>query len=357
MKKFLTIVFILMLAVSLNPGKTYSQTGNNVVLEFCTGTWCGYCPCGEEIIHSIKQNIPGFIAIAYHGAGSDPWQSYSSGIRSLMGLSSYPTGTIGRRTGIISRSAWYNEVYTQSNTIFPGVSINLVSKNYDASTRQLDITADITANATLTGDYFINFIFTEDNLVYPQTYYASCGFAGSDPNYIHDDVVFSMVNGDLGEALNQGGTWANGQTIQKSLNFTVPQSNVAENSHMIILIYKSGGSLTSNSFVMQAEQTPVDEPTSIDPVSSTVQDYKLSQNFPNPFNPTTSIVFSIPKDGNASLKFYDILGNEVATYVDGFLKAGTYNATFDGSNLATGIYFYTLSTSEFSDTKKMILTK
>jgi len=86
-------------------------------------------------------------------------------------------------------------------------------------------------------------------------------------------------------------------------------------------------------------------------------EYSLSQNYPNPFNPTTNFSFSVPKDGNVSLKFYDVLGNEVDSYVNGFLKAGVYSVEFDGSKLSSGIYFYTLTSSEFSLTKKMILTK
>ncbi len=57
------------------------------------------------------------------------------------------------------------------------------------------------------------------------------------------------------------------------------------------------------------------------------------------------------------MKFYDIMGQEIATYVDGFLEAGTYKAEFDGSNFASGIYFYTLKTDNFVETKRMSLIK
>ena len=114
---------------------------------------------------------------------------------------------------------------------------------------------------------------------------------------------------------------------------------------------------TSNT-VGQSRAIEVDNPTGIHNTGNIVSSYELNQNYPNPFNPTTNIFFSVPKDGNVSLKFYDILGNEVASYIDnGFLKAGTYNAEFDGSKLASGVYFYTLSTNDFTATKKMILTK
>jgi hypothetical protein len=83
----------------------------------------------------------------------------------------------------------------------------------------------------------------------------------------------------------------------------------------------------------------------------------LSQNYPNPFNPSTNFTFSVPKSGEVSLKFYDMLGNEVATYVDGYLNAGSYSVEFDGSSLSSGVYFYKLQAGDFSATKKMVLSK
>jgi hypothetical protein len=87
--------------------------------------------------------------------------------------------------------------------------------------------------------------------------------------------------------------------------------------------------------------------------------YNLSQNYPNPFNPLTKIRFDIPKDiaANVKLIVYDINGKETRTIVDRQLNPGTYEADFDGTNLASGMYFYTLIASGFTETKKMILVK
>ncbi len=85
--------------------------------------------------------------------------------------------------------------------------------------------------------------------------------------------------------------------------------------------------------------------------------YTLSQNYPNPFNPTTQIKYSIPKSGFVSLKVYNILGQEVSTLVAGFQKAGNYEATFDGSKLASGVYLYRLQSGTASITKKFVLMK
>ncbi len=85
--------------------------------------------------------------------------------------------------------------------------------------------------------------------------------------------------------------------------------------------------------------------------------YKLLQNYPNPFNPSTKINFELKKESNVTLKIYDILGEEVATLVNGRKKAGRYTVKFNASNLASGIYFYRLNAGTFTAIKKMILMK
>jgi hypothetical protein len=85
--------------------------------------------------------------------------------------------------------------------------------------------------------------------------------------------------------------------------------------------------------------------------------FYLGQNYPNPFNPTTNIKYSIPADGLVTLKVYDLLGKEVSTLVNDYQQAGTFDVVFDGSNLASGVYYYQLITGELSATKKLMLTK
>jgi len=86
-------------------------------------------------------------------------------------------------------------------------------------------------------------------------------------------------------------------------------------------------------------------------------EYSLSDNYPNPFNPTTQINYSIKTAGMVSLKVYDILGTEVSSLVNENQKAGNYSVSFNASNLPSGIYFYTIQSGNFSDSKKMILLK
>jgi hypothetical protein len=96
----------------------------------------------------------------------------------------------------------------------------------------------------------------------------------------------------------------------------------------------------------------------INPISSEVpSSYSLSQNYPNPFNPSTNIKYQITNSKLVSLKIFDIMGREVETLINEKQNAGTYEATFNGSNLTSGVYFYRLTTDEFSETKKMLIIK
>ena len=85
--------------------------------------------------------------------------------------------------------------------------------------------------------------------------------------------------------------------------------------------------------------------------------FTLSQNFPNPFNPTTQIKYSTPQSGYVSLKVFNLLGVEVATLFDGVRQPGNYVARFDGSGLPSGGYLYRLQAYNFIGTKKFILLK
>ncbi len=85
--------------------------------------------------------------------------------------------------------------------------------------------------------------------------------------------------------------------------------------------------------------------------------FRLYQNYPNPFNPSTVITFDMPKDGFVSLKVYNAIGQEVASLIDGNIKAGVYQKVFNASSLPSGIYFYKLVTDNFSDVRKMSLIK
>ena len=91
--------------------------------------------------------------------------------------------------------------------------------------------------------------------------------------------------------------------------------------------------------------------------NSIVKDYKLEQNFPNPFNPSTTINYTIGSSSHVIIKIYDVTGKIVADLVNEDKPAGQYNVQFKGNNLASGTYIYTISTGSFTQSKKMLLLK
>ncbi len=93
------------------------------------------------------------------------------------------------------------------------------------------------------------------------------------------------------------------------------------------------------------------------PNSDVPKEFSLMQNFPNPFNPSTVIQFSVPKSSYVSLKVYDMLGREVKTLVNETKQAGTYAYNFNASNLPSGVYLYKIVAGDYTATKKMILVK
>jgi hypothetical protein len=92
-------------------------------------------------------------------------------------------------------------------------------------------------------------------------------------------------------------------------------------------------------------------------MNPTCVDYVLYQNYPNPFNPTTIISYRIGILGKVSLKIYDLLGRELVTLVNEVKPAGSYSATFNASNLSSDVYFYRLTTGNYTFVKKLLLLK
>jgi hypothetical protein len=87
------------------------------------------------------------------------------------------------------------------------------------------------------------------------------------------------------------------------------------------------------------------------------ESFSLAQNFPNPFNPGTTISYQIPAQGHVTLKVFDVLGREIATLVNKDQIAGYKSVTWDASNIPSGLYFYRLQTKDFTQTRKLLLMK
>ena len=99
-----------------------------------------------------------------------------------------------------------------------------------------------------------------------------------------------------------------------------------------------------------------------DPNGQLPKSFALQDNFPNPFNPTTTILFAVPRLSRVEIAIYNVVGQEVRRLVDKTCSAGRYSVTWDGSNAvggtaASGVYFYRMIAGDFIKTKKMLLLK
>ncbi len=364
MKKFNLIFCAAIVIFAINLNTSFSGP-RNVLVEYCTGTWCGYCPCGHQALVTIFGTYPQTIAIAYHGGATsaDPWKDfYGVEVRSLLGFTGYPTAVIDRgntpSNPYVTYNMWYGLVESRYNTS-PNSSVNIdvTKKSFNESTRQLNLNLNSTTLQDLTGQYKISVVIVENNLIYQQNFYSSCGTPGYQQDYVHNHVARSMVNGPTGDNLNTGGTWNANTMISKNISTTVDQAWVAANCKVIVFVYREETVLALSN-VEQAIIEDVSGPTGISGNTTEIpESFSLYQNYPNPFNPNTNIKFSIPVGTKVSLKVYDLNGKEVGDYVNGFLQKGSYNVSFDGRNLSSGIYFYVLKTDNFTDKKKMILVK
>ncbi len=270
---FLVLVTVFLLTHGMfHSGFTQNPTQRNPVLEYATGTWCGYCPQGHAIINNtILPNIPNAIIIGYHGPanGSDPFSFFPGNqIISQLGFSAYPTGIVDRVSGIISRSAWFSTM--QSRTNVPATVKIDMNYNFDRNTRTFHAVLNFTPLQNLAGQFKYNAILLESGMVWNQ--------AGAGPNYVHRHVTRAMMNGSLGTEIYNG-SWVQGQTVSDTLTYTVPVPGgpgpdiVFDSCDVVVMVYKVGSPLSSNAEIQQAievELIPPDFVGTIYPVSPDV---------------------------------------------------------------------------------------
>ena len=127
----------------------------------------------------------------------------------------------------------------------------------------------------------------------------------------------------------------------------------------IILFMNSSPTYQTLTYLLSILCDYAQDITEVDDISKPIANYYLEQNYPNPFNPSTKISWQSPIGSWQTLKVYDVLGNEVATLVNGYKPAGIYNVEFtiDNLQLSSGVYFYQFKAGNYLETKKMILIK
>lgn len=218
---------------------------------------------------------------------------------------------------------------------------------------------------------------------------ANSGLTNAYKLAINGDNIFAATNGyGVFLSTNNGGSWT---AVNSGLNtFALHSSFAVSGSNVFVGTMGAGIFLTSNHgtnwnavndgfntsfnvWSLYASDTYLFAGTGVvfrRPLSELITsmennfeipfEFNLSQNYPNPFNPSTIISWQSPVGSHTTLKIYDVLGNEVATLVDEYKNAGSYEVEFNAgqtSGVSSGVYFYRLQAGEFVETRKMILTK
>ncbi|MFA4941318.1 MAG: T9SS type A sorting domain-containing protein [Patescibacteria group bacterium] len=137
--------------------------------------------------------------------------------------------------------------------------------------------------------------------------------------------------------------------------FTPRQENIRAGNWKYYIFLECGGELKQIAFVsFRVEEA---NPTAVKEDGNFPLPFSLSQNFPNPFNPATTISFNLPQNGDACLEVFNLSGQKVAVLADGYLEAGLHQASWNAAGLSAGIYFAKLRSGNFSATTKMTLLK
>lgn len=139
-------------------------------------------------------------------------------------------------------------------------------------------------------------------------------------------------------------------TVTKTFNYIAPSSPGTDTLYATVTSGTSAWDWAPNKGIVVINPSGLKE-------NREVKEFRLKQNYPNPFNPSTSISFILPKTSYATLKVFDVIGNELETLIDEELAGGEYSITWNASDYSNGIYFYKLETEGFTSTKKMILVK
>ena len=188
------------------------------------------------------------------------------------------------------------------------------------------------------------------------------GCDGAGCHDFEDGLVSASVTDLQVEITLNGATSAVGGELVDA-NGTVVDVNNSTGNNPFTLTAPGPGSYTVNAGFKNPNPRRWDSVTvdinltDIGEHHSNPTEYRLYDNYPNPFNPSTTIRYSIPEASFTSIKIYDVLGNEVSSLVNETKSAGTYAVEFNANDLSSGIYYYALQAGSFNETRKMILLR
>jgi len=276
--------------------------------------------------------------------GGNNWTSYPGITRDLIAIYfvNVNTGWIGGSGQIILKTTnsgtnWIN----QRGGSLPGsiTDIHFVDEFFGVASTAVIGGADGLILATGNGGITWNVMIGGPDYDFTSVY------------FIDANTGWFLSNDIIGKTINNGGSW-------EFFTGGIPGSN----SSIFFINNNTGWVAGSNGNIMKT--TTGGSVIGLNQITQNIPlSYNLHQNYPNPFNPITKIRFDIPpnvgndRDRSVKVIIYDLLGREVTTLVNEHLKPGSYSVDWDGTAFASGVYFYSLVTDGFVETKRMVLVK
>ena len=234
--------------------------------------------------------------------------------------------------------------------------LNWTLKNSTTSiARVYKINNDIWGFAGFAGIYKYNLSTnTWENNYLPGSFYTPISIATNGTQLISSFSGFLTSDTRYYSSNNNGTSWSEltTETIGIGNKILSPYALAVNSSYYFAAYWRTvSGTITSSVYRLPLTTTSLTSEKSIP------NSYHLSQNYPNPFNPSTTISWQLAASSFVTLKVHNVLGKEVAALVNEEVQAGMHSVNFDASHLSSGIYFYTLKTNSFMQTKKMILLR
>lgn len=341
MKTFSTIFLSIFITFTVA-----AQEQREVLVEIFTNSHCPLCPAAHNTIDNFLNTSPNADKINY--------------IYYHM-VYPYPTDLLYTQSAMDSdaRHAYYAQAPATPRGIFDGVpqgsssgwitTLNNLTQTQSPlkillsgtrSNPEFQITANVTRTGNITDtDLVLHFVVVED--VY---------YNGNNSISDHKHVMRKMLPTSSGLPITIN--------LNESKNYqqTILLDQLWDADSLNVVVFVQS---TSSKTVYQSETISYDDltVTGVEDQRVVPDNFILFQNYPNPFNPSTKIKFQIAKDGFTSIKIFNVLGNEVKTLVNNNLSAGSYEFDFNAADLSSGTYFYTLTSGDYKQTKKMILIK
>ncbi|MDH7515847.1 MAG: kelch repeat-containing protein [Bacteroidota bacterium] len=348
------------IAVTLHVQAEDVDSDPTVLLEEGTGNWCPYCPDGADSVHAIVARYPHRVfAIAYHGgsaitATTEPMYTPTTTTWAQQTqLQGWPNGSVnrirfeGNQYICMSRSEWDRRVREVLDQRRSPVTLTVRSASYTDGTISLEI--ETLFHRDLDVPVRLNVAQTQDHLNWQQA-----SQTGTRYPYYHDHVLRQMIPNDFGEPLFAGSSVTSQTRVSKSFTFVSRDSTIPL-SRLIVFAHVSDGNTYGE--VLQALELPLSDFVTAVGNTPSVMGFSLSGNYPNPFNPATTVRFDVPTTSFVRLIVTDALGREIGTLADGEFTAGSHHVVFDAAGLPSGVYYVTMRSGGFVATRPMTLAR